>query len=164
LFRLSVVAAKEANVPIVKIEDCSFLYIRHGDIYVVAVSKSNTNPCLVFEFLFKLVEVFKAYFSGSFDEEKIRSNFVLIYELLDETMDYGYPQIVQAMSLKQFIKVGAVKEQLDKISEPVDNNRITSEITGAIDWRQPGKFRYRKNEVFIDVYESVNLLLSSDCT
>jgi len=41
------------------------------------------------------------------------------------------------------------------------SNQITSEITGAIDWRAPGKFKYRKNEVFIDVLESVNLLLST---
>jgi hypothetical protein len=30
-----------------------------------------------------MVEVFRAYFGGNFDEENIRNNFVLIYELLD---------------------------------------------------------------------------------
>jgi len=30
-----------------------------------------------------------------------------------------------------------------------------------VDWRQAGKFKYRKNEVFIDVLEAVNLLMSS---
>lgn len=29
------------------------------------------------------VALFKSYFGGSFDEDAIRNNFVLIYELLD---------------------------------------------------------------------------------
>lgn len=37
---------------------------------------------------------------------------------------------------------------------------LTSQITGQIDWRRDG-IRYRKNEVYIDVLESVNILMSS---
>lgn len=46
-------------------------------------------------------------------------------------------------------------------SAPTNDAGITSEITGNVDWRQAGKFKYRKNEVFIDVLEAVNLLMSS---
>ena len=60
-----------------------FCYSRAGDVYVVAVTRHNANPSLVFQFLFKMIEVFRAYFGGNFDEENIRNNFVLIYELLD---------------------------------------------------------------------------------
>lgn len=34
------------------------------------------------------------------------------------------------------------------------------QATGAISWRRPD-IKYRKNEVFVDVMEDVNLLLSS---
>lgn len=37
--------------------------------------------------------LFKSYFGGEFSEQSIKNNFVLIYELLDETLDYGYPQV-----------------------------------------------------------------------
>lgn len=37
---------------------------------------------------------------------------------------------------------------------------LTSQITGQIDWRRDG-IRYRKNEVYIDVLESVNILMSA---
>ena len=40
----------------------------------------------------QVVKLFKSYFGGEFTEQSIKSNFVLIYELLDETLDYGYPQ------------------------------------------------------------------------
>jgi AP-2 complex subunit mu-1 len=40
---------------------------------------------------------------------------------------------------------------------------LTSQITGAIDWRREG-IRYKRNEVYLDVFESVNLLMSSTGT
>ena len=48
----------------------------------MAVTKSNANAALVFEFLYRLQGLGKAYF-GKFDEEAVKNNFVLVYELLD---------------------------------------------------------------------------------
>jgi len=160
-FRQRIIAAKKTGVPIIDIDKCSFLYTRHGDMYVVAVTRQNANPTLIFQFLFKLVEVFKAYFGGTFDEESIRNNFVLIYELLDETMDHGYPQITAINLLTDFIKVGSAQPTKEGGVVKTDPGVITSDITGAVDWRQAGKYKYRKNEVFIDVLEAVNLLMSN---
>jgi len=50
------------------------------------VSKQNVNAAMVFEFLTKMIEVMESYFSRV-NEENIKSNFVLIYELLDGTCD-----------------------------------------------------------------------------
>ena len=62
---------------------------------------------MVMEFLNHLVRVFKDYF-GVFDEERIRysqpcgvtssDNFVIMYELFDEMMDFGFPQVLTARS------------------------------------------------------------------
>lgn len=46
------------------------------------MTKSNANAALVFEFLYRLIALGKSYF-GKFDEEAVKNNFVLIYELLD---------------------------------------------------------------------------------
>lgn len=46
------------------------------------MTKSNANAALVFEFLYRLIVLGKSYF-GKFDEEAVKNNFVLIYELLD---------------------------------------------------------------------------------
>ena len=55
------------------------------------MTKTNANAALIFSFLHKLVAIFCEYFK-ELEEESIRDNFVLIYELLDEVMDFGYPQ------------------------------------------------------------------------
>ena len=46
------------------------------------------------------VQVFQEYFK-ELEEESIRDNFVLIYELLDELMDFGYPQTTESKILKE---------------------------------------------------------------
>lgn len=45
----------------------------------------------------QIVTLFKSYFGGEFSEQSIKGNFVLIYELLDETLDFGYPQVRSLM-------------------------------------------------------------------
>ena len=50
---------------------------------MVASTQRNVNPSLVTEFLFRMLDVFKAYFDGKFGEEVMKDNFSLIYELLD---------------------------------------------------------------------------------
>lgn len=59
------------------------MFIRYEEMYLLAVTKLNSNCSLVFEFLYKLVTVFKAYFEDKLDEDSLRDNFSLVYELLD---------------------------------------------------------------------------------
>jgi AP-2 complex subunit mu-1 len=156
-FRLQVVAAKETGTqaPVKRIENCSFLYTRHLNMYFVALTRSNVNPALVFEYLFQKIRILKAYLGEDFDENSMRNNMTLIYELMDETMDFGYPQNCAVDVLRLYINLGNVRPQ----DEP-EPSQLTSQITGAIDWRREG-IKHKRNEVYIDVLESVNLLLSS---
>ncbi len=72
----------------------------------------------------------------------IRKNYVLIYELLDEILDFGVPQITETDMLKQFIKEGGMEielvSDLDKLSQ------LTMQATGANAWR-PNAIHYKRN-------------------
>lgn len=60
----------------------SFFHIRQGNVWIAAVTRQNVNAALVFEFLYRTVDIMMSYF-GKVTEEGIKNNFVLIYELLD---------------------------------------------------------------------------------
>src|SRR4051812_20908462 len=77
-FRQQIIASKRTNLPIVNIDGASFMYTRHNDVYIVAVTRLNANPMAAFQFMFSVVEVFTAYFDSKFSEDSIRNNFVLI--------------------------------------------------------------------------------------
>lgn len=81
-------------------EGINYLYIRHNNLYVLALSKLNTNAAEILHFLHKIIGVFSEYFKVV-EEESIRDNFVIIYELLDEMMDFGYPQITESKILQE---------------------------------------------------------------
>ena len=66
----------------------------------------------------QVVRLFKSYFGGEFTEQSIKSNFVLIYELLDETLDYGYPQVMGSpiiLGYIDFVLPSACDPQLDTL-------------------------------------------------
>ena len=111
-FCSGIVARKEnKDCPIVFLDGVSFVHVVHKDIILLATSKTNINVAMAVSFLYQLVKVCKAYF-GDFDENHIRKHFVLIYELLDEVMDYGIPQIVDADILKKMIQEGGIKQEV----------------------------------------------------
>lgn len=144
-------AEEEGTVsPILVHEKVTFVYIKHNNLYLVATTIKNANVALIFQFLHRIVEVFREYFK-ELEEESIRDNFVLIYELLDELMDFGYPQTTESKILKEFITQEGHKLELTP--------NVPAAVTNAVSWRKEG-IKYRKNEVFLDVIESVNLLVS----
>lgn len=84
--------------PVLTDKDVTFIWIRVNNIYMVAVAKGNPNVALVLTFLFKMKNVFESYFK-ELEDESLRDNFVVTYELLDEMMDFGYPQITEVKVL-----------------------------------------------------------------
>ena len=65
---------------------------------MVSVAKGNPNVAMVLTFLYRIRDVFKSYFK-ELEDESLRDNFVITYELLDEMMDHGYPQITEVKVL-----------------------------------------------------------------
>ncbi|KAK7889902.1 hypothetical protein WMY93_025462 [Mugilogobius chulae] len=118
-----------------------FLWVKHNNLYLVAMTRKNANAALVYSFLYKI-------------EESIRDNFVTVYELMDEVMDFGFPQTTDSKILQEYIT-----QQGHKLE--VGAPRPPATVTNAVSWRSEG-IKYRKNEVFMDVIESVNLLVSAN--
>ncbi|XP_022110140.1 AP-2 complex subunit mu [Acanthaster planci] len=153
-FRVNVIHARQqVRSPVTNLARTSFFHIKRGNIWLAAVTRQNVNASMVFEFLMKLCEVMSSYF-GKINEDNVKNNFVLIYELLDEILDYGYPQNTDTGILKTFITQTGIKSQTRE-----EQAQITNQVTGQIGWRREG-IKYRRNELFLDVLENVNLLMS----
>jgi len=140
--------------PVYTEEGITYIYIKCNNLLLLAVTKKNSNVALILYFLNKLTTVFKDYF-GEIEEESIRDNFVVVYELLDETMDFGYPQTCESKILREVI----IQEGHKLEAAP----RPPVALTNAVSWRSEG-IKHRKNEIFLDVVEKLNLLVSSNGT
>jgi len=105
-------------------------------------------------------------YCGVVNEEAVRYNFALIYEILDEVLDFGYPQFTSTDELKEFI-----------FNEPHHVHQSTASTTGAVQplptmnlfgadkkvasSSAPHKSVMKeKNEVYIDVMERLTVVIS----
>jgi AP-4 complex subunit mu-1 len=95
-------AAAAAAPPAFALDGVHFLHVRLGGLFWVATTRENASPSLVLELLARLHWVAKDY-CGAATEDAIRRNFLLVYELLDEVVDYGFPQNSSTERLRQFV-------------------------------------------------------------
>ena len=94
IFQDKLLALDEMNLkPVIvdKENQLIFLHTRYQNLIFLLTATKDINTVMAFDFLYKFIDVLKEYF-GEVEEESVRDNFVIIYELLDEMMDNGYPQ------------------------------------------------------------------------
>jgi hypothetical protein len=152
----------------------SVLHLRADDVHALALAPraSNANAMAGLATLSRAVAAIRAYCGGECTEAALRSNFVLILELLDEVADWGVPQVTDPAALKSYIfqrgLVGAALSAAGGLGggsgsaakRAAQAAAATLQVTGAVGWRAPG-IKYKRNEVFLDVVETVNALVSS---
>lgn len=158
------------------LEGVQFVHIKRSNLYFVCTSKFNLAPAMTLELLQRIASIIKDY-CGVLSEESIRVNFVLVYELLDEIIDYGYGQITATESLKAHIyKEPVIVQMPDRTpaSRLGDGGPGTGHTPGRLSKRsvpssaanKPVSLRIsgergNKNEVFLDLTERLTVLFSS---
>ena len=76
---------------------------------------------------------------------------------LSEINDFGYPQNSEIDTLKTYITTESIVSSAIAAEE---SSKITSQATGTTSWRR-ADVKYKKNEAFVDVVETVNLSMSA---
>ena len=143
-------------------QDINYYSVKKNQMYIVAASKYNISPSMIISLLQRLTILFKDY-CGVLSEEAIRRNFILIYELLDEVMDYGLAQVTDTEQLKMHVHNTAVQSRGEgppKIQIGKPRTAAASSTFKPIDFGKTG--RPSKNEIFVDILERINLVFSSE--
>ena len=120
-----------------------------------------------------MMKVFRDY-CGVINEESIRKNFVLVYEIIDEIIDYGHPQLVATEHVRNYtvsdpIMIEAKKNDssIKKASKwnifnkTAPSNSVTrpmSNLNSLSGSKKKGKSD--KNEIFVDIFEKLSVLFN----
>jgi AP-4 complex subunit mu-1 len=158
IFFRHVKKCKGSAPPVFNIEGINFLHLKRSSLYIVVTSKHNPSPSFVFEMMVSLSKIIKD-FCGVLTEESIRKNFVLVYEIIDELVDFGYPQSVSTEQVRPYIVNDPV------IVEPPKSQFTPSFITPntvpSSATQRSVKSKKKKNEIFVDVFEKVSVLFNA---
>lgn len=147
-------------LPVIPTPKCYLVHIQRNGLFFLAVVQSDVPPLLVLEFLGRVTEVFRDYF-GALSEEKLREHFSVVYQVLDEMCDNGFPFNTEPGILKDLIPPPSIMGQIQQIfmDQPVEA-RLPEGATSAIQWRKLG-IKHTNNEILMDIIESVDCIIDS---
>eukprot|EP00352_Strombidinopsis_acuminata_P002038 CAMPEP_0176386246 /NCGR_PEP_ID=MMETSP0126-20121128/35804_1 /TAXON_ID=141414 ORGANISM="Strombidinopsis acuminatum, Strain SPMC142" /NCGR_SAMPLE_ID=MMETSP0126 /ASSEMBLY_ACC=CAM_ASM_000229 /LENGTH=138 /DNA_ID=CAMNT_0017753107 /DNA_START=267 /DNA_END=683 /DNA_ORIENTATION=- len=103
-------------------------------------------------------------FCGGLDEEILRMNFVLIYELIDEIIDFGYPQFTDPATLKGFVTGKAEKVYNSSFEYYMDKIKLDKlKLTDSVSEKQSEKSIVKlSNDIFVEMQEKVSACFTSN--
>jgi AP-4 complex subunit mu-1 len=146
--------------PIFNIENLNYLYVKKNTLYFVFVTRDNVSPNYTIELLIRITKVIKDY-CGVLSEESVRTNFVLIYELIDEILDFGYVQGTSSEHLKNFVYTEPIVLAPTAKSK-TDSKTIASSAVDKPIQMKGGKKGEKRNEIFVDIFERINITFNAN--
>ena len=151
----------EEAPPVFNVDGVTYLHIKEGGVELVATTRNNVAPSFVLEFLKRICNIIRDY-CAVLSEDAIRKNITLVYELLDEVIDYGLPQSTSTEALKTFVlNEPTVLTAQASTSKPLFglNKGPTGVFKSVLDTnRTDGK---RRDEIFVDVVERLTCTFNS---
>ncbi|XP_017981708.1 PREDICTED: AP-4 complex subunit mu isoform X2 [Theobroma cacao] len=152
--------------PAFNVNGVNYFHVRVSGLLFVATTRVNVSPSLVLELLQRIARLIKDYL-GVLNEDSLRKNFVLVYELLDEVLDFGYVQTTSTEVLKSYVFNEPV--MIDAARMPSlgpaaifmqGNKRMPgTAITKSVVVNEPGG--RRREEIFVDVIEKISVTFSA---
>ncbi|XP_058088406.1 AP-4 complex subunit mu-like isoform X3 [Magnolia sinica] len=142
------------------------MHVKVAGLLFVATTRVNVSPSLVLELLQRIACVIKDYL-GVLNEDSLRKNFVLVYELLDEVIDFGYPQTTSTEVLKSYVFNEPIVVDAARLpplgpaamfmqgSKRMPGTAVTKSVVA----NEPGG--RKREEIFVDIIEKISVTFSS---
>ncbi|XP_004076707.1 AP-4 complex subunit mu-1 [Oryzias latipes] len=170
VFYQKVTALPGDQPPVVMtLRDLHFLHIRQGGLYWVATTSADSSPFTIVEFLNRLAALVKDY-CGGLSEKSVQMNFALIYELLDEVLDYGHIQTTSSDMLKNFLQSEAVSSRpfslfdlsnVGLFGADTQQSKVAPSSAAARPI-QASREQGGRSEIFADVVERMSVVVGSN--
>lgn len=125
----------------------------------MAVCTTEVPPLFVIEFLDRVVSTFVEYFN-EFNENVLKDNYVVVYEILDEMLDNGFPLATESNVLKELIKPPNILRTIANTVTGGSNvsSTLPSGQLSSVPWRRTG-VKYTNNEAYFDVIEEIDAII-----
>lgn len=152
---------KEEMPPLVHTTKYYLISIYREGMFFVGTTTVETNPLGMIEFLHRMFDTFESYFE-EVTETNIKDNFSIVYQLLEEMMDFGYALTTEPNALKLMIKppsvLARVANALGRGTSQVSDELAEGTISN-MPWRMTN-VSHSQNEIYLDIVEEVDSILS----
>ncbi|KAF6032637.1 AP3M2 [Bugula neritina] len=153
-------SSNEDVPPVIACPHHYLINIFRNGLFLIAVVTNEVPPLLVIELLHRIMDIIKDYF-GSVNEAVIKEQYVIVYELLDEILDNGFPLVTESNILKELIKppniLRSIQDVVLNTSTGVAQNLPAGQLSN-VPWRRAG-VKYANNEAYFDVIEEIDAII-----
>jgi len=149
--------------PIITIAKYYLVHVRKADLFLLAVLTREQPPLLVLSFLNRVIEIFTQYF-GEFNEARLKDNFVIAYQLIDEMNDGGLPFNLEPNILEDMIPPPNLFSQAQNLVMGPGtgvSSILPSGSLSQIPWRRQG-VKKATNEIYIDINEEIDGIIEAN--
>ncbi|KAJ0079743.1 hypothetical protein Patl1_22454 [Pistacia atlantica] len=137
-----------------------FQIVREG-ITFLACTQVEMPPLMAIEFLCRVADVLSGYLGG-LNEDLVKDNFVIVYELLDEMIDNGFPLTTEPNILREMIAPpNIVSKMLSVVTGNSSNmsDTLPGATASCVPWRTTD-VKYANNEVYVDLVEEMDAIIN----
>ncbi|KAM7470084.1 hypothetical protein LguiA_008267 [Lonicera macranthoides] len=137
-----------------------FQIVRKG-ITFLACTQVEMPPLMAIEFLCRVADVLSDYL-GVLNEDIIKDNFVIVYELLDEMIDNGFPLTTELNILREMIAPPNIMSKMMSVVTGNSSN-VSNTLPGAtassVPWRT-ADLKHSNNDVYVNLVEQMDAIIN----
>eukprot|EP00744_Colponema_vietnamica_P033153 GILI01054322.1.p1 GENE.GILI01054322.1~~GILI01054322.1.p1 ORF type:complete len:172 (-),score=34.28 GILI01054322.1:40-555(-) len=125
----------EEAASVVQYSRYAFIHILREGVVMLGVTTREVPPMMTIEIL-SMVHRKLAFYLKEMTEDRLKENFSLVYQLLEELIDNGYPLTTEYHLLQELVPKPGIEAQLRSLlDKPKSGAR--SQDGGAITWLTP---------------------------
>ncbi|KAI9098969.1 hypothetical protein K1719_024736 [Acacia pycnantha] len=151
------------QVPVIASPTHYLFQVFRDGITFLACTQVEMPPMMGIEFLCRVADILNDYLGG-LNEDLIKDNFVIVYELLDEMIDNGFPLTTEPNILQEIIAPpNIVSKMLSVVTGNSSNvsDTLPGAMASCVPWRTADP-KYSNNEVYVDLVEEMDAIISRD--
>lgn len=149
--------------PVISTSKFYLIHVTRNDLFYLTVVSADVSPLFVLEAQQKIVNTLVEYLREP-TETTIRENFTIVYQLLDEMVDGGFPFTVELNQLTEMIVPPSMTNRvLSALGS--SGTTVRDELSGAAlsktPWRK-ADVKYLTNEIYFDLIEHVDMVVNAN--
>lgn len=137
----------------------AFIHILRNNVVLLGITTQEVPPMLVIEVLSMIGNTISAYLK-ELTEDSLRENFSVVYQLLEELIQNGYPLTTELHVLEELVPPPTLENKVRSILE--GGKKKGRYLDGQmVPWRAQD-LKYSTNEILFDFWENMDITIDAE--
>lgn len=153
----------------------AFFSLAVNDVYLLAASPSDTSPIWGIEILNMIARILRDYLPDGITHSRLLENFSIVYQLMEEIIDYGFPLTTETHELQELVAPPTLENRVRAAFDAQLKTKPSSGVSGgpggmigissdqahAVPWRD-SSVTHSNNQILFDIVELMDVTMDNE--